>query len=164
MEATMMRRTWFPPVHLVTLPRLSARLAVIVSLVALVYDPSSGVAVPLDSAQSFAVLGASTVTNTGPTTIQGDLGLYPGPSVVGFAPPPANTIVEGPGSTGLIAGPGLVNGTIYISHAVAQQAQIDALDAYNALASQSATTDLTGQDLGSFLTPLSPGVYHFDSS
>jgi type VI secretion system secreted protein VgrG len=102
------------------------------------------------------------VTNTGPTTIIGDVGLYPGPSVTGFVDPPANTVVEGPGSTGLINGPGLVDGTIYISHADAQQGQIDNTTAYNGLAAMPFTTDLTGVDLGGSV--LTSGVYHFDTA
>jgi type VI secretion system secreted protein VgrG len=137
---------------------------VVAALTTLLFAPAPGSAASdLGSAQSFAVLGSSTVTNTGSTTIYGDVGLYPGPSISGFAIPPANTVVEGPGSTGLINGPGLVTGTIYISHAVAQQAQIDAFTAYNTLKALPFTSNLTGQDLGTVGT-LTPGVYFFSSS
>ncbi|MHB8901987.1 MAG: ice-binding family protein, partial [Thermoguttaceae bacterium] len=116
----------------------------------------------LGTAESFAVLGAATATNTGPTTLTGDLGVHPGPSITGFAIPPANTVVEGPGSTGLVAGPGLVTGTIYISHAVAQQAQVDTNTAYVGLENMPFTSNLTGQDLGGLT--LASGVYHFDAA
>lgn len=118
----------------------------IVAFVAFLCSPTPGfAAVILGSAQDFAVLGASTVTNTGSTTIYGSVGVDPGSAITGFPP-------------GTVTG-----GSIYGPGGVSNQAQIDALDAYNDLAGRSVTGDLTGQDLGTVGT-LTPGVYNFDTS
>jgi hypothetical protein len=97
----------------------------------------------LGTAAQFGVLGGSAVTNTGPTTIKGNLGVYPGSSIT---------------TTGGLT----VIGATDQTDGVAQQAELDALSAYNALAALPYTTNLTGQDLGS-VGPLTPGVYFFSS-
>ncbi|NNG22531.1 DUF7933 domain-containing protein [Telluria aromaticivorans] len=102
------------------------------------------VAPSLGTAGSFAVLGGQTVTNTGPTILNGDLGVFPGSAITGFPP-------------------GIVNGAIHAADAVAQGAQADTTIAYNSLASQPCNTtfgvptDLSGMTLV-------PGVYCFASS
>jgi hypothetical protein len=83
--------------------------------------------VGLGTASSFSVLAGSTVTNTGPTTMFGDLGLAPGSSVTG-APH--------------------VLGTTHVDDAVAIQAKTELTTAYNDAAGRptegSAGTDLSG--------------------
>lgn len=103
---------------------------------------------PLGSAQSFAVLGASTVTNTGATAVTGDLDVSPGTAVSGFPP-------------GTVTG-----GTIHAGDATALAAQAAAHDAYGKLVAQPCGTNLTGKTLGSSpgAVTLTPGVYCFNSS
>lgn len=97
----------------------------------------------LGAAQSFAVLGATTVTNTGPSLIFGDLGVSPGTAVTGFPP-------------GVVTG-----GTIHAGDAAATQAHADLATAYGVLAAEVPTTLLSG-DLGGLT--LLPGIYQFATS
>lgn len=98
----------------------------------------------LGSAASFAVLGSSTVTCTGVSTLTGNVGVSPGSAVTGF-PAPCTDV-----------------GTIDAANAAALQAHHDAAVAYAALVADACGTNLTGQDLGGLT--LAPGVYCFNSS
>jgi len=121
-----------------------AVLPVLSLITALTGSTSSALAADLGTAMDFAVLGASEITNTGPTTLNGDLGIWAGTSITGLA-----------GIT--------VNGEVHQTDAVAEQAQSDLTAAYNQLAGLAFDTDLSGQDLGT-VGPLLPGVYRFSSS
>jgi hypothetical protein len=94
--------------------------------------------VALRSAQTFAILAGSTVTNTGPTHINGDVGIFPGTAMTGFPP-------------------GVVNGNVHAGDSIAKQAERDLTRGYNAAMSRvrnpvSVIGNLGGQTLG-------PGLY-----
>jgi Ice-binding-like/Domain of unknown function DUF11 len=112
--------------------------ALAVAAAALIGLPSGASAttalVPLGTAANFAVLAGSSITNTGPTTIDGDLGLSPGTSVTGFPP-------------------GQVNGTVHTADSAALQAQNDLTTAYNDAATQPVTATIATELGGTTETP-----------
>jgi len=108
----------------------------------------------LGSASSFAVLGATTVTNTGPSVLNGDAGVSPGTAMTGF--------LEAPGPVTFLSG------GIHAGDAVAAQAHSDADLAYDALVALPCppANNLTGKVLGTDpgAITLAPGVYCFNTS
>src|SRR5438105_4596449 len=121
-------------------PRI-ASLAVVAG-VAVLLLPGASVAAPavgLGTADSFAVLGGSGITNTGPTTITGDVGTFPDPAETGF------------GSVTL-------NGTDHADDAVTQQAKDDLVTAYDLAAGSGPPTPVPTGELGGLT--LTPGVYN----
>jgi hypothetical protein len=103
--------------------------------------PSGPMAVDLDCAAGFAILAGSTVVNTGPTIVSGNLGLSPGTSVTGFPP---GTVV---------------NGSIQINSTDANAAKLCLTTAFNDAAGRSLDriTVPSGQ-LGGLT--LAPGLYY----
>jgi len=102
--------------------------------------------ITLNSLVNYGVLGASTVTNSGPTTVNGNLGLNPGTALTGFPP-------------------GSITGVYDIANGAAATAQSDLTIAYN----DAATPNRNGGpiitkvgDLGG--QTLAPGLYVSTSS
>ncbi|WP_055529593.1 ice-binding family protein [Streptomyces graminilatus] len=124
----------------------AALTAVVIAAVVLAMTPTRASAiatpVPLGTATSFAVLAGSQVTNTGPSSITGDLGVSPGTAITGFPP-------------------GTVIGAQHSADAVALQAKSDLVTGYNNAAGQAPdVTYPTAPDpveLGG--RTLDPGVY-----
>ncbi|WP_336640087.1 ice-binding family protein [Microbacterium sp. USHLN272] len=119
-------------------------LAAAVAAVLIVSSPNAASAdttidgpIDLGTATPFAVLAAAAVTNTGPSVLDGDLGLSPETSITGFPP-------------------GTVNGTVHQTDAVAAQAQLDLTTAYDVAAGLTPTMSGLGDLTGASLTP---GVY-----
>jgi hypothetical protein len=128
----------------------SARLVLATTAAGLACLGAAGLAqaspVDLGTVKSFVVLGGTTVTNTGPSVLNGDLGVSPGTALVGFG------------------APAVVNGATHATDGVAGQAQSDLTTAYNVAAAQpvAPADDLTGVDLGGLV--LTAGAYRSTSS
>ena len=99
--------------------------------------------ISLKSAAGFAVLAGSTVTNTGPTSIIGDLGVSPGTAVTGFAV-------------------GAIVGAEHNGDPTAAQAIADLTTAYNEAAGRTLCPVTVAGNLGG--QTLAPGLYKSTSS
>jgi hypothetical protein len=100
--------------------------------------------VPLAGTSNFAVLAGSAITNTGATSVTGDIGLFPGTSIGGFPP-------------------GTLTGVKHINDNIAEQAKVDLTAAYNNALGRTSTgiVTLSGNIGGLTLTP---GLYMSTSS
>ena len=128
------------PLRLGLVPRLYLAFAALLALAAHVNAQSLG------TAENFAVLGASTVTNTGASMISGSVGVSPGTAITGFPP-------------GIIT-----NGALHAADGPATAAHADFATAYNEFAGLDSppANNLSGTDLGG--KTLTPGVYKFNTS
>ncbi|HEV7741049.1 MAG TPA: ice-binding family protein [Pseudolysinimonas sp.] len=109
MSALVTRR--IGAVHIVGTAGLAAALLLIPTGAQAAVIPS----IVLGTASTFSALGGSAVTNTGPSILNADLGVSPGSSLTGWAPP------------------GTVLGSTHATDAVAAQAQLDVTTAANLL-------------------------------
>src|SRR5450756_663092 len=97
-------------------------LLLVVMMVAPTMSMAAQPTVNLGTTSSFAILAGTTITNTGSTTINGDVGLSPGSAFV---------------DTGVT-----LNGAPHISDAVAVQAKSDLVDVYNDAAGRPVTSNV----------------------
>lgn len=89
----------------------------------------------LKSASTHGLFATGSLSNTGLSVVNGDIG------------------VSGPAASVTGSPPGVVIGKISISDSDAQAAQNDIFLAYDQLQGLPCGTDLSGQDLGTFVTP-----------
>jgi hypothetical protein len=113
-------------------------LGLVIALVGVIRAGAAQPTVGLGTADSFAILAGTTVTNTGPSTISGNVGVSPGSAVTGFPP-------------GIVT-----NGTIHAADAVAAQAQSDLTTAYDDAAGRTPCSDVGADLVGQTLVS---GVY-----
>jgi hypothetical protein len=120
---------------------------IVAAALALFAIPASALAAPVNLAtvNPFVVLAGAAVTNTGPSVLNGDLGVYPGTALTGFG------------------APAVINGAIHAADPVALQAKADLSNAYTVASEQpvAPANDLSGTNLGNRV--LGPGAYRYSS-
>lgn len=127
------------PARIATTVGVTAALALVFTATSAGTAHAAEAVVGLGTATSFSVVSYSSVTNTGPSTLSGDLGVSPGTAVDGFPP-------------GLVLAPG----TIHSADPVARLARRDANRAYIDAAGRSTTANVP-VELGG--TTRTAGVY-----
>lgn len=129
-------------------PRRARLAGIALAMLAVLALPTAAQAAPvgLGTAGPFVVLGGTTVTNTGPSVLNGNLGVFPGTELEGF---------------GL---PAVINGSTHATDEVAAKAQLDLTTAYDVAAEQPVlpANDLSGTDLGGL--KLAPGTYRYNAA
>ncbi len=129
-------------------PRRARLAGIALAMLAVFALPTAAQAAPvgLGTAGPFVVLGGTTVTNTGPSVLNGNLGVFPGTELEGF---------------GL---PAVINGSTHATDEVAAKAQLDLTTAYDVAAEQPVlpANDLSGTDLGGL--KLAPGTYRYNAA
>ena len=125
-------------VSVVAVLALGSTLVVLDQLPAEAADPP----VSLGTTGSFSVLGAETVTNTGPSVLGQSLGVHPGTTAPGFPP-------------------GIVGGEVHLGDAVALQAKSDLTAAYGDAAGRTPFIELPAELGGQTLTP---GTYRLPAA
>jgi len=129
------------------------RFVVVLQLIfVLAAVPAFGGTLVLGSANNFVVLGGSTVTNSGPTTLEGDLGVYPGTSITGLS----SITVNGTTAVG--------NPAVHAGDAIAQQAQSDLSAAIIALSGEGPGDSLSSSGYATGNETLGAGVYSTGST
>ena len=119
-------------------PRRGLAAVVVCGSILASLAPGAGAAtVALGAAESFGVLGGTTVTSAGVSTITGDLGVSPGTAITGFPP-------------------GLLFGTMHAGDATAVAGHAAVAAAYGDAVGRGPEIPITG-DLGG--QTLGPGVY-----
>ena len=109
----------------------------------IIVAPAGPAGVNLDCAAGFAILAGATVTNTGPTIINGDLGLSPGSAVTGFPP-------------------GTVVGVQHVNDTTAVNAKLCLTTAYNDAAGRTVAPITISGNIGG--QTLAPGLYKSTST